>query len=108
MSQKCCPFCVFFFTNEMECEKGKQDFSNKVIVLNATSVVIFQYQNARKTTKNTIQLVYFNEYKGKSTKEIADMFSLKIRTVYNTISRAEKEGRRDLKGFTNRQQRKEN
>ena len=24
-----------FLTNEMECERGKQDFSNKVIVLNA-------------------------------------------------------------------------
>ena len=28
------------------------------------------------------------------------MFSLKIRTVYNIISRAEKEGRPDLKGYT--------
>ena len=28
----------------------KQDFSNKVIVLNATSVLIFQYKNARKTS----------------------------------------------------------
>ena len=28
------------------------------------------------------------------------MFSLKIRTVYNIISRAEKEGRLDLKGST--------
>ena len=31
-----------FFTNEMECERGEQDFSNKVIVINATSVLIFQ------------------------------------------------------------------
>ena len=30
-----------FFTNELECEKDRQDFSNKVIVLNATSVLIF-------------------------------------------------------------------
>ena len=30
------------------------------------------------------------------------MFSLKIRTVYNIIYRAEKEGRLDLKGSTNR------
>ena len=29
------------FTNDMECESDKQDFSNKVIVLNATSVLIF-------------------------------------------------------------------
>ena len=31
-----------FLTNEM--------FNNKVIVVNATSVLIFQYKNARKTT----------------------------------------------------------
>ena len=30
------------------------------------------------------------------------MFSLKIKTVYNIISRAEKEGRLDLKGSTGR------
>ena len=52
----------------------------------------------KRVSKNIIQLVYFNYYKGKSAKEIADMFSLKIRTVYNIISRAEKEGRLDLKG----------
>ena len=34
-----------FFTNEMECERGKQDFSNKVITPNATSVLIFPYKN---------------------------------------------------------------
>ena len=73
---------------------GKQDFCNKVIVLNATSVLIFDYKNARKTsfkkyyTIGLFQLVY----KGKSAKEIADMFALKIRTVYNILSRAEKEG----------------
>ena len=39
-----------FFTNKMECERGKQDFSNKVIVLNAPSVLIFQYKNVRKTS----------------------------------------------------------
>ena len=38
-----------FSANEMECERSKQDFSNKVIVLNATSVLI-QYKNARKTS----------------------------------------------------------
>ena len=37
-----------FFTNEMECERHKQDFSNKVIILEATSVLIFKYKNARK------------------------------------------------------------
>ena len=38
------------FTNDMECEKDKQDFSNKVIILTATRVLIFQYKNARKTS----------------------------------------------------------
>ena len=28
------------FTNEMECERGKQDIINKVIVFNATTVLI--------------------------------------------------------------------
>ena len=40
--------CRFF---QNCCKRGKQDFSNKVIVLNATSVLlIFQYKNARKTS----------------------------------------------------------
>ena len=39
-----------FFTNEVECERGKQDFSNKVMILTATSVLIYQYKNARKTS----------------------------------------------------------
>ena len=47
-------------------------------------------------------MVYFNYHKCKSAKEIADMFSLKIRTVYNIISRDEKEGRLDLKGSIGR------
>ena len=77
-----------FFTNEMKCERSKQNFSNKVILLNATSVLTFEYKKARKTSsKHIIQLVYFNYYKGKSV-----LFSLKIRTVYNIISHAEKEG----------------
>ena len=38
------------FTDELECGRGKQDCTNKVIVLNETSVLIFQYQNARKTS----------------------------------------------------------
>ena len=37
-----------FFTNKMECERGKQDFSNKVVVLNATSVLIFEYKNCQE------------------------------------------------------------
>ena len=81
-----------FLQNVFECERGKQDFSNNVLVFNATSVLIFQYKKASKSRlKNSIQLVYFNYYKGKSAKEIANMFSLKIRAVYNIISRAKKE-----------------
>ena len=75
----------------MECERDEQDFSNKVIVLNATSALIFQYKNVRKM-KIIIQLVYFNYYKGKFAREIADMFPMKIRIVSNIICRAEKEG----------------
>ena len=40
-------FLRFFFTNEMEYERGKQDFSNKMIVLNATSVLIFEYKKCQ-------------------------------------------------------------
>ena len=77
----------------MEFERGKQDFSNKMIVLNTTSVLIFQYKNAKtQVSRNIIQLICFNDYKGKSAKEMADMFSLKIRAVYNITYRAEKEG----------------
>ena len=40
-----------FFANEMECERGKQDFINKAIVLNGTTVLlIFEYTNSRKTS----------------------------------------------------------
>ena len=56
----------------------------------------------KRVSKNIIQLVYLIYYKGKSMKEIADMFSLKIRTIYNIISRAGKEGQLDLKGSTGR------
>ena len=99
ISQKCCAFWVF--TNDMECERFKQDFSNKVFVLKATSVLIFEYKNSRKTNFKkyyTIGLL-FNYYKGKSVKEFADMFFLKTRSVYNIISQAEKE-ELDLKGST--------
>ena len=56
----------------------------------------------KRVSKNIIQLVYFNYYEGKYVKEIADMFSLNTRTVYNIIFRAGKEGRLDLKGSTGR------
>ena len=47
-----------------------------------------------KRVSKYIQLVHFNYYKDKSAKEIADIFPLKIRTVYK------KEGRLVLKGST--------
>ena len=56
----------------------------------------------KRVSKNIMQLVYFNYYKGKSEKVIADMFFLKIRTVYNIVSRAKKEGRLDLRGSISR------
>ena len=56
----------------------------------------------KRVSNNIKQLIYFNYYKGKSAKEIAGMFSLKIRTLYNIISQAKKEGRLDVKGSTRR------
>ena len=44
----------------------------------------------RRVSINIIQLAYFNYYKDKSAKEVADIFSLKFKNVYNIISRAEK------------------
>ena len=38
---------------------------------------------SKRVSKHIIQLINLNYYKGKSKNEIADMFSLKIRTVYN-------------------------
>lgn len=55
-----------------------------------------------RTNDNIIQLVYFNYAKGKTAKEIAKIFNLKLRTVYNIINRAEKEGRLELKTTTGR------
>ena len=46
-----------FFTNEIECERGKQRFSNKVIVLNAASVLIFEYKKCRE---NEFQKILYN------------------------------------------------
>ena len=42
------------FTNEMECERGKQDLSNKVIVLNATHAYIIGHYNSFDT-KNSLE-----------------------------------------------------
>ena len=69
-----------FFTNEMKCKRGEQDFRTKVIVLNATSVLIYTKMSEKRVSKNIVQLVCFNYYKGTSAMKIADMF-LKIRTV---------------------------
>ena len=51
-----------FFTNAIECERGKKDFNNKV--------KLSFLMPGKRVSKNIIQLVYFNYYKGKSTKEI--------------------------------------
>ena len=73
-----------FFTNAMECERGKQDFNNFLVFLMQEVSLYFNTKIAgKRITKKIIQLVYFNYYKGKSAKEIADMFSLKIRTAYH-------------------------
>ena len=37
-----------FFANEMERERNKQGFSNTVIVLNAASVLIFEYKKCQE------------------------------------------------------------
>lgn len=50
-----------------------------------------------RTLDNIIQLVYFHYCKGKTAKELAEMFSVKLRTVYNIINRAEKEDRIHLR-----------
>ena len=59
----------------------------------------------KRVSKNITQLVYFNYYKGKSAKEIANMFILKNRTLYDSIYRAEKQWRLDLRGSTDRPKR---
>ena len=54
----------------------------------------------KRVSKNIIQLISFNYYKEKFAKQIDDICFLKIGTVYKIISRAEKQGRLDLKGST--------
>ena len=39
------------------CERGKQYFSNKVIVLNATSALIFRYKNATETSLKKYDII---------------------------------------------------
>ena len=60
-----------------------------MIVLNAT--IQKSHENEFQKIYYCIdQLVYFNYYKGKSVREIAEMFSLEVRIVYSIISSAEK------------------
>ena len=56
----------------------------------------------KRISKSIIQLVYVNYYRAKSAKVIADMFSLKLRIVYNIIFCAEKGRRLDMKESTGR------
>ena len=58
----------------------------------------------KRTDKNIIQLIYYNFHKGKSAKQLAEMFRVQLRTVYNIINRAEKEERLELKNSTGRKQ----
>ena len=79
-------------------ERCKQDFRNfLVFLMQQVSLYFNTKMPGKRVSKNIIlvQLVYLNYYNGKSAKEITDMFSLKIRTVYNIIPRDEKEGRLD-------------
>ena len=72
------------------------------LVMQQVSLYFNTKMPRKRISKNIIKFVYFNYYKGKSAKEILDMFSLKIRKLFNIISRAENEGRLDLNGFTGR------
>ena len=67
------------FTNEMECEKNLQDFSKQVSLYFNTKMP------GIRVSKNIIQLVYFNYYKGKSRpKKVIQRVERKIfKTVYD-------------------------
>ena len=69
-----------YLTNEVESERGKQGFSNKVVVFNAASVLVFEYKKmpVKRVPKNIIQLVSFNDHKGKSAKEIRENCKTKL------------------------------
>ena len=108
ITKKCLHFpkllCILgFLQMEMECERV-----NMVLVIKWSFLIqqVSLYYNTKMpgkwVSKDIIHSVYFNYYKGKFAKEYANMFSLKIRTVYNIISRAEREWRLDLKGSTGR------
>ena len=47
-----------FFTNETECKRGKQDFSNETVFLNATSVLI--RISIQKCQGNEFQKILYN------------------------------------------------
>ena len=64
ISRKCCVFWVFL-QMRWNVKGGKQDFSNKEIVLNAASVLIFQGNIENKFQKYTIpwfQLLHTHTY----------------------------------------------
>ena len=58
------------------------------VYFNAISVLIFEYKKipGKQVSKYIIQLIYFNYYKGKYATKIADMFSLKIKTIYSALA----------------------
>ena len=59
----------------MECERGKQELSNFLVFLMQQVPLYYNTKMpGKRVSKNIIQLVNFNYYKGKSAKEIADMF----------------------------------
>ena len=58
-----------FFTNEMECERAKQDLVIKwSFLMQQVSLYLTTKMPGKRVSKNMIQLAYFNYYKGKSTK----------------------------------------
>ena len=46
-----------YFTNEIECKKSKQGVSNKMVVLNETSGLTFEY---KKCLENEFQNKFYN------------------------------------------------
>lgn len=51
----------------------------------------------KKTSFEVVQLIYYNHQLGKSAQDLAEMFSVSRKTIYNTLNRAEKEGRLEPK-----------
>lgn len=51
----------------------------------------------KKLTFEVNQLIYYNHQLGKSASELAEMFSVSRKTIYNVLHRAENEGRLEPK-----------